>query len=72
MSFQLTPHSRLLNESEVAKVLHVEVSTVRRWRWSGGGPPFVKLKGAVRYEPASIEKYVKTRRKTSSRRAAAT
>ena len=72
MSFQLVPQCRLLNESEVAQILHVEVSTIRRWRWSGDGPPFVKLKGAVRYEPVSVEKYIEVRRKISSRRAVAT
>ena len=43
---------RLLKEGAAAAILNVEVTTLRRWRWAGKGPRFVKLGSAVRYQDA--------------------
>jgi hypothetical protein len=54
----------LLRESEVARILNIEVATLRRWRWAGRGPVFVKLAaegtqgGAVRYRPEDVQAFV--------------
>ena len=62
-----TDHTRpLLKEGEVARILSVEVATLRRWRWSGRGPHFVKLGGAVRYDLADIEAFIEASRRAST------
>ncbi len=60
------PTSRLLKEGEAAKFLSLEVATLRRWRWSGRGPRFLKLGGAVRYELADIEAFKEASRRAST------
>ena len=56
----------LLHESEVAKILSVKVSTLRRWRWLGEPPPFIKLGSAVRYDPQALKGYIAERVRTST------
>ena len=46
---------RLLHEAEAAKILSVKVSTLRRWRWAGEGPRFLKIGAAVRYDPQELK-----------------
>lgn len=58
---------RLLNESEASDLLRIAVPTLRRWRWAGRGPRFVKVGRAVRYDPSELRQWVsaQTRRSTS-------
>lgn len=56
----------LLKEGEVAERLAIEVSTLRRWRWAGTGPRFVKIGEAVRYEPSVIEQFIVSGRRKST------
>ena len=58
--------SPLLKEGEVAQILNLEVATLRRWRWSGRGPRYVKLGGAVRYDPTVLRSYLAERVRTST------
>lgn len=51
-------NTHLLNEHEVATHLGLAVSTLRRWRWAGVGPAFVKLGRAVRYEPEAVAAFI--------------
>ena len=60
------PISPLLKESEVAQILNLEVATLRRWRWSGHGPRFVKLGGAVRYRATVIETFISESERAST------
>ena len=60
------PASRPMKEGEAAQELNLEVSTLRRWRWSGRGPRYLKLGGAVRYEPAEIEAFKEASRRAST------
>ena len=48
----------VLKEAEAAYLLNLKVGTLRRWRWSGHGPPFCKLHGAVRYRQSDLEAYI--------------
>lgn len=49
----------LLDEREVATVLHIAVDTLRNWRWKGEGPRAIKLgKRAVRYRRADVEAFI--------------
>jgi predicted DNA-binding transcriptional regulator AlpA len=58
--------SRLLKEQEVAEILNMEVSTLRRWRWAGEGPRFIKIGAAVRYDPQVLNDYLAERVRTST------
>ena len=56
----------MLREQEVADFLNLKVATLRRWRWSGDGPPFIKLNGAVRYSEADLRDYIDSQRRVST------
>ena len=56
----------LLNERQAADLLNVKVATLRRWRWAGKGPAFLKIGGAVRYDPAELDRFVASARRTST------
>ncbi len=62
----MTIQRSLTNEAEAARVLHLSVKTLRRWRWAGKGPRFLKIGGAVRYDPADLEAFIDDARRTST------
>jgi len=49
---------RLLRETEVAKRLGLAPATLRKWRWEGRGPSFVRVGGAIRYDPADLRAFM--------------
>ena len=51
---------------EAAPRLGCKVSTLRRWRWSGGGPPYVKIGRLVRYRPTDIAEWLAAQRRIST------
>lgn len=53
--------TQLLTEQEVADILKVSVHKLRRDRCKGGGVPFVKFAGAVRYSQAALEVWIRER-----------
>ncbi|MGA2713662.1 MAG: helix-turn-helix domain-containing protein [Bryobacteraceae bacterium] len=57
---QTTLSKQQLTDIEVARYLTVSVSTVRRWRLTGGGPRWIRIEGSIRYPPADLESYVAT------------
>jgi hypothetical protein len=59
----------LVDEHRAAEILGLKVSTLRRWRWAGSGPQFIKLGAAVRYDPQALSGFVEAgrRRSTSDR-----
>ena len=61
---------QLLTEVETANILHIEVATLRRWRWSGDGPRFLKIGAAVRYHPDHLQEFILAaeRQSTSDRK----
>lgn len=58
---------KLIDEWEAAERLGLSVHWMRRARWAGNGPEFIKIAGAVRYRPESIDRFIdsRTRRSTS-------
>ncbi len=56
----------LVNEAGAAHVLSLSVKTLRRWRWAGKGPRFVKVGAAVRYDPAELATFIEAGRRTST------
>ena len=65
-NFGRAPTQQLLNEFEAADRLGLSVKTLRRWRWAGRPPNFVKIGRAVRYEPAVIENLIAAGRRVST------
>lgn len=59
-------NSRLLNEREAAGVLGLKVATLRRWRWAGKGPCFLKIGSAVRYDPPELAAFIEAARRSST------
>lgn len=47
-----------LTEAEVAELLKVSVSTVRRWRREGSGPPVLLAGARPRYRRADIDAWL--------------
>jgi hypothetical protein len=67
--FEVSAASRstsLLNENQTAELLNIKVPTLRRWRWAGKGPTFLKIGGAVRYDRAELEGFIAAARRTST------
>ncbi len=46
-----------LSEKEAAEYLGLTVHTMRRWRWSGDGPRFLKMGSRCLYPVAELEAY---------------
>lgn len=57
----------LLKPKEVAAILRVSVSTLKRWRRQGNGPAFEVIGNSVRYDETVIAAYRAERRQTSTR-----
>jgi hypothetical protein len=57
---------RLLTEKEAAERLGLKPKTLRKKRVVGGGPPYVKLGFAVRYEEDALERYAAERVRLST------
>ena len=64
--FGAAPRTRLLNEHEAAQALGLKVATLRRWRWAGKPPGFLKIGSAVRYDPADLATFIEAARRTST------
>lgn len=44
----------LLKEHDVARITAVSVKSVRRWRFRGLGPRYIKIGGSVRYRLSDL------------------
>lgn len=51
----------LLTERDVARITHMSVASVRRWRLHRIGPKFLKIGVAVRYKPDDIAAWLESR-----------
>ncbi|MEE8263122.1 MAG: helix-turn-helix domain-containing protein [Gammaproteobacteria bacterium] len=61
----------VLKEDDAAAILNIEVATLRRWRWAGKGPRFIKVGHAVRYDQADLEAFIRVGRRRSTSESAA-
>ena len=52
---------QFLNEQELAELLGVKVSTIRRWRQCQKGPRYIKVGAAVRYDHADVAAWLACR-----------
>ncbi len=64
--FGAAPGNRLLNEHQAAYALGLKVATLRRWRWAGKPPRFLKIGSAVRYDPVELASFIEAARRTST------
>ncbi len=51
----------LLTEAEVARITHLSIASIRRWRLLRQGPKFLKLGAAVRYKPEDVSAWLESR-----------
>jgi len=58
--------NKLLTEEQVAEQLSITTNTLRKWRWLGKGPAFIKMGAAVRYEADTLATFIKSNVKTST------
>ena len=63
---QANKQSRLIDEHEAAYRLGLKVATLRRWRWAGKPPRFLKIGAAVRYDPEEIAEFIKSALRNST------
>lgn len=61
------PH---IDEREAARILGISVRTLQTWRVTGGGPPFVKVGAAVRYNPDRLADWLEARTVSNTAQAA--
>ena len=66
MSSNTNLSTSLLNEKVAARYLSLAVPTLRKWRVHGGGPVFMKLGKAVRYDLADLDTWIAERRFAST------
>ncbi len=66
METDVSIRNRLLTELEAAEILNVEPTTLRRWRWAGHPPSFLKIGAAVRYDPADLQEFIEAGRRSST------
>lgn len=55
------PPLRLIDEREAAAALDVSVRTLQAWRCRGGGPQYLKIGKAVRYNPTTLTNWTESR-----------
>ena len=48
----------LLTEQDAADLLQVPLSTLRRWRREGKGPPCLKIGRQVRYRQVAVQRWL--------------
>jgi Helix-turn-helix domain len=53
------PPDALLTPQETADVLRCSVSSLNKWRISGGGPLFTRIGGRIRYRPSDIAAFIR-------------
>jgi hypothetical protein len=51
---------KLLNEQQTSKETGFKVSTLRKRRWQGLPPKFLKVGSKVFYQPKEIEKFLES------------
>ena len=56
----------LLNEVKTAEFLGLSTATLRKWRWEGKEPRFIKLGRRVVYRMSDIEAYLEKQSRLST------
>lgn len=65
--FESAPDAALFRQETVCALIDCSASTLERDRWVGGGIPFLKIGGSVRYRKSDILAYLaESKSKTST------
>jgi predicted DNA-binding transcriptional regulator AlpA len=56
----------LLDTPALAKKLGIQTNTLEKWRVRGEGPPHVRLGRRIAYLPSDVERWLETRRASST------
>jgi hypothetical protein len=59
---------RHLSQLELARRWCISPRTLERWRWTGDGPLYIKLKGRVAYREVDVEAFEAERLMESTQR----
>lgn len=57
----------LLDETQVAEHCRVSLSSVRRWRYRGEGPPYFRLNGLIRYRGEELENWLESKAESANK-----
>jgi hypothetical protein len=52
---------KLLTSKLLAQRWYLSLSTLNRWRWKGGGSPYVKFNRRIMYNLQDVQSYEKTK-----------
>lgn len=58
MSANASPPPEFLSAPELARLLSVSASTLKKWRWLGKGPGFVHVGALVRYPRMAVDAWL--------------
>ena len=58
----MSPLRKLISSDQLADDLRIARTTPPTWRARRSGPPWIKIGRAVFYDPADVEKWLKSRR----------
>ena len=58
--------ARTVSPEDAADRLGVQPSTLANWRWAGGGPPYLKVGGRVRYRLHDLAKWLDAQARSST------
>lgn len=57
---------KLINTDKVSEILCISPKTLRKWRWEGKGPRFIKTGHKVAYHPNDINTYIQQQGRKST------
>lgn len=56
----------VLTPKQAAELLNLSTSWLAKQRLNGGGPPYIKMGGAVRYNAAVLQEWMKGKQRLST------
>ena len=56
----------ILTPKQAAAVLNLSTSWLAKQRLKGGGPPYIKMGGAVRYNATTLQEWMKGKQRLST------
>ena len=61
-----THHQLVLTPKQAAAMLNLSTSWLAKQRLKGGGPPYIKMGGAVRYSAGTLQEWMKGKQRLST------
>jgi len=59
-------HMKFLTENSLAELIGIKAPTLRKWRWEGKGPKFIKMGHRVMYAMDDVTSYINAQRRNST------